>query len=185
MERSHEVGQDRSVGSTSAIRRIAADALVLSVTAEGHRTVGFLPSPSTALATNEATTVPQCSWERDGPILAVPAETAPLTFAQREESLGAILRSSPFRTEPDLLREFEALLATPAGSGTKIFLWNVSEELNLRGNHDICVAAPPNAWPHETSLRSFLETLYYTDDDMPPAIKAQPRPSGRAAGARI
>jgi len=82
-----------------------------------------------------------------------------------------ILRSSPFRTEPDLLREFEALLATPAGSGTKIFFWNVSEELNLRGNHDICVAAPPNAWPHETSLRSFLETLYYTDDDMPPAIK--------------
>ena len=93
---------------------------------------------------------------------------APFSMQQRARSLDIILAHSPFRSEEAILAEFTDLGA----SGTKWVLWDCKDELDLSPPHPSYDSAPdirlfgkkPFSWPHEVSLRGYLEILYYYDD---------------------
>jgi hypothetical protein len=74
-----------------------------------------------------------------------------------------MLAHSPFATEAALRREFEAL----GRSGTKVLLWNLSDEHELQHSQDVRFRASGKSWRHEISLRGMLELLHFHVDYTP------------------
>ena len=90
-----------------------------------------------------------------------------LSPIQRQASLDIILQHSPFSTLQLLFAEFDAIEST----GTRLVLWDLKRELLEFERYDIVmVRAPTPNWPHERSLRGFLEVLYYADQNTEPSL---------------
>ena len=164
-----KAGSHYGMGATTSIPAIGPFALVLSSTGR-QRTVGCISSELSVKIGADQTKMPQCSWE-DGEggfrLIEARSADAPLTAEARRASLSLMTSFGPFRSEHDLLREFDNMPLI----GTRIILWGAPLDTNYCRdgvNADVLnVRAPPDALAHARSLRGFLSILYYTDDELP------------------
>ena len=123
--------------------------------------------------------VPITSWPASGTqLLRETTADAPLSFAQREASLQAMLKHTPFNTAAELLTQFERI---PGPTGTRLLLYEcktaqydadaetndiriVPEGASGDGDGDgDGVGTEAYTPPHQRSLRAYLEVLYYAD----------------------
>ena len=104
-------GTHYGMGATTSIPAISGFCLLFSVTAGGHRTVGFLSSKLSAKVQASQTKMPQCTWtataaDGSSALLATKGAEAPLGLEARRASLQVILEFSPYATEAALLDVF-------------------------------------------------------------------------------
>ena len=180
-----ETGKHYGFGSTTSLPRLSDCALVLSVRA-GQRTVCFLSewlneehNSSTELV------VPHCSWcSCDGQWQLLPTTTDDSNLGQRLNALNLIGDYTPF-SEELLQSEFDAI----GPHGTCIILWGsifkehkILPHPNPRPDLEILTSETRAIWKHQTSLRSYLELLYYCDETETPTmlmyvlgVKVEPR----------
>jgi len=126
--------------------------------------------------------VPLTSWPASGTqLLRETTADAPLSIAQREASLQAMLKHTPFNTVAKLLAQFERI---PGPTGTRLLLYECktaqydadADANDIRivregasgdgdGDGDGAVTAETYTYtpPHQRSLRAYLEVLYYSD----------------------
>jgi hypothetical protein len=92
-----------------------------------------------------------------------------------------LLAHSPFATEAELLDEFEWI---PGITGTRLVLYECDpEQYDVSKEDDIRIGPEGQTSeedigtpvPHETSLRAYLEVLYYADDAVTPSLKIELR----------
>ena len=166
-------GTHYGMGATTSIPAISGFCLIFSVGANGHRTLGFLSSKLSAKVQASQTKMPQCTWaaaSADGTsaLLASKGADAPLGADARHASLQVILEFSPYATEAALLDVF----ASMPRHGTRLVMWDLAKCYKSdAAAHDVLNAkAPPDSHPHETSLRSLMEVIYYSDDERPPPM---------------
>lgn len=173
-------GQHYGMGSTTAVPRLCRGALCFSLTRNSHPTLGLLSSRLSAKLGATELVVPQVSWSalepgailEDAPRAGGPSKeprTVSLTREARAASLKVILAHSPYSTEEQLIAEFRSIEAASAtGTGTRWLMWDVdTHELELaKAADDVLVKNKQELWPHQRSLRGFLEVLYYVDDEL-------------------
>ena len=167
-------GTHYGMGATTSIPAIGGFCLIFSVTAGGHRTLGFLSSKLSAKVQASQTKMPQCTWtppRADGTseLLATQGADAPLGLDVRRASLQVILEFSPYPTEAALLEVFAGM----PPHGTRLVMWDLAKGIYRpdEAAHDVINAkAPPDSHPHETSLRALMEVIYYCDDELPPPM---------------
>ena len=167
-------GTHYGMGATTSIPAIGGFCLIFSVTAGGHRTLGFLSSKLSAKVQASQTKMPQCTWtppRADGTseLLATQGADAPLGLDARRASLQVILEFSPYPTEAALLEVFAGM----PPHGTRLVMWDLAKGIYRpdEAAHDVINAkAPPDSHPHETSLRALMEVIYYCDDELPPPM---------------
>ena len=167
-------GTHYGMGATTSIPAIGGFCLIFSVTAGGHRTLGFLSSKLSAKVQASQTKMPQCTWSpprADGTseLLATQGADAPLGLDARRASLQVILEFSPYPTEAALLEVFAGM----PPHGTRLVMWDLAKGIYRpdEAAHDVINAkAPPDSHPHETSLRALMEVIYYCDDELPPPM---------------
>ena len=165
-------GAHYGMGCTTAIPRLCDSALCFSVT-ESTFTVGLLsPSLSSKLGATELK-VPQCTWARAHAAAQIwdarhGVPGAALSPEQRAASLEAILQHSPFKSEAALVEIFHDMHEHSVSStGTRWVLWDLKRdelEPSSSATYDVLVRGKKALWPHQRSLRHFLEVLYYHDD---------------------
>ena len=146
-------------GATTSLPRLSDSCLVFS-SRDGERTVCFLSTKlQTQLCTSQTVT-PQCTWTAAGAMLQ--AETDFLSAAKRRKSLETITTS-----EASLLAEFDEI----GNRGTRLVLWGSLEEEHKLTPDDIRLRGDQATWPHEHSLRRYLEILDYCDDEVKPPMQ--------------
>ena len=164
-------GKHYGMGVTTAVPRLATNALCFSYHPESrHYTCAYLSTALSKAIGSDELKLPQCTWSQlmPGAIMEHKVNRlAPFTLQQRHSSLSVILDNSPFKDEIELLAEFADL----EERGTKWLLFDLrTEELKLLPDiQDVEMrgkAAASGSWPHEFSLRGFLEVLYYYDDEV-------------------
>lgn len=160
-----ETGQHYGFGATTSLPRLSDSCLVFSAR-EGERTVCFLSTKLQTQVHASQTVTPHCTWTDAGIVLQ--SETDFLSAAKRRKSLEIITAFSPFTSEADLLAEFDEL----GRCGTRLVLWgSLHEEHELTPDDKDIRVRGECAWPHEHSLRSYLEILYYCDDVVKPPMQ--------------
>ena len=107
-------GTHYGMGATTSIPAISGFCLLFSVSAGGHRTLGFLSSKLSAKVQASQTKMPQCTWTAAGAdgtsaLLATKGADAPLGIDARRASLQVILEFSPYATEAALLEVFASM----------------------------------------------------------------------------
>ena len=168
------------MGAKTAMARLSANTLVFSKV-EGMRSVALLSTTFSRQNGCLELKVPITSWPASGTqLLRETTADAPLSFAQREASLQAMLKHTPFNTTTELLAQFERI---PGPTGTRLLLYEcktaqydadadandiriVREGASGDGDGDgaaAVAAAETYTPPHQLSLRAYLEVLYYAD----------------------
>ena len=170
-------GKHYGMGVTTAIPRLGKSALCFSVHREsGHYTLAMLSSQLSKNLGADELKLPQCSWYALMPGAIVQDQVrqrTPFSTQQRHQSLDVILQYSHFESEAALLAEFTDL----GESGTKWLCWNVrTDELDLKVPCEGRMKQPPAdirlfgkkpfGPKHESSLRAYLEVLYYYDNEI-------------------
>ena len=192
------------MGSTTALPFLSSTTLSFSKK-NGIMTCGMLSTTYSHHIRSSTLVVPQVSWKADGSSRDPPALLAdhshdpekrpipphPLTKEQREESLRQILDYTPFKTEAELLEQFDRIVdaeGRPSEHGTLhvCFACDASKWDLEHADDDICIRQALNdvdvvgtrddgigAWRprHAYSLRALLEVLYYADDETPGPLK--------------
>ena len=168
-------GKHYGMGVTTAVPRLAKNALCFSYHHDSHHwTVAMVSGALNKKIGSDELKLPQCTWSHlmAGAILEERIkDRAPFSAQQRRHSLDVILGNSPFKTEEALLAEFTDIAGEGSHpcAGTKWVLWDVpTDELELKpGQHDVLVRGKrAHPWPHECSLRAYLEVLYYYDNEV-------------------
>ena len=158
-------GRHYGFGSKTAIPRVARYALVFTREERTRcRTVGLISSAFADSKGERITKLPLCSWEPSGhAIVSDTHEDAPLSYEARADSLHAILsaQNCPYADAANIIAEFETLGSDRSGgTGTRLVMWEVREDVLLGSKHDITFSEPAGGLPHETSLRAYAEVLY-------------------------
>ena len=112
--------------------------------------------------------MPITSWPARGTqLLRETTAEAPLTIAQREASLKAMLANTPFNSAAKLLKQFD-LIAGP--TGTRLVMYECKKAQYDAGADAldlqiVCDGSNSEKYipKHQRSLRAYLEVLYFAD----------------------
>ena len=152
-------------GAKTALPRLADYALIFTRDASGQRTIGLLSSSFSKSIDADQLRLPLCTWEADrDEVLSGVSESAPLKTRQRVASLRLLLdecEGLPYEDEGALLAEFSSPRGwSRTGTGTRIVLWQVIQDLNTRLSTDILIKSSKAVMKHQRSLRAYAEVLY-------------------------
>lgn len=168
-DKAHHAEVHYGMGAKSSLPRLSPSSLVFSKNGT-MRTVALISTTLSRELGSQELKVPVASWAANGySLLRAAGSEAPLTFEQRYKSLLVIMQHTPFKTERDLLAEFANI---PGPTGTRLVLFQCDrEQYDITSADDIRLRSD-DEWrpPHEVSLRSYLEVLYYCDATTTPAL---------------
>ena len=112
--------------------------------------------------------MPITSWPARGTqLLRETTSEAPLTIAQREASLKAMLANTPFNSAAKLLKQFDLIAGA---TGTRLVMYECKKAQYDAGADAldlqiVCDDSNSEKYipKHQRSLRAYLEVLYYAD----------------------
>jgi hypothetical protein len=172
-DKAHRAEVHYGMGAKSSLPRLSPSTLVFSK--DGRmRTVALISSTlSRDLGTSDLR-VPVTTWDvASGHLLCETTADADLTHGQRCSSLKVLLKHTRFHTEAELLAQFDAISGR---TGTRLVMYEChSSQFDIGASSDDIKISRDGAsdevvLPHDVSLRSYLEVLYYADTQTTPTM---------------
>ena len=182
-DKAHRAEVHYGMGAKSAMPRLSPSSLVFSKVG-GMRTVALVSTTLSRTLGSHELKVPIATWPSSGDqLMSTTTAEAPLSHEARAKSLDVLLKHSPFLTKEELLAQFVSI---PGDTGTRLVLYECDPaQFDVSTVDDVHIGSAVGGTavadgdefvaPHDNSLRSYLEVLYYSDSAWQPEMRIRLR----------